>query len=91
MYNDVVEKLYGMDEDIDIKNKKCITFGNKEDLIIFAKINDKKLVNEIKDGNSFCGGESQYILNMQFGSVSNDLNKDLKINFYIKGFEKIRR
>ena len=23
--------------------------------------------------------------------VSNDLDKDLKINFYIKGFEKIKR
>ena len=41
------------------------TFGKGKDLVIFAKINDKELANKIKD--------DEYILNLQFGSVSNDL------------------
>ena len=38
VFDDVIEKLYGVDEDIDIMNKIDKTFGNKEDLIIFAKM-----------------------------------------------------
>ena len=49
MYLSVVEKLYGMDEEIDIMKKLDKTFGNRENICLFAKINDKELANKIKN------------------------------------------
>ena len=82
MYMSVVKKIYE-DEEIDIMEKIDKTFGDREDLCFFTKCNNKELIDKISNG------ECKIIL--QFGSISNDLDKDLKINFYIKEIQKIKK
>ena len=67
------------------------TFGNiKDDLVLFSRT-------KLNNGNLIQCGEGKYKLTLHFGSVLNkkyfdkiceETNASLKINFYIKDFEK---
>ena len=77
-YEAVLNKYY---EEIEIKNSKEIdnSFGNSDELVLFPK--NKSSCENIESGN--------YKVNLRFGSIHEDRDKDFKIIFYINSLEKI--